>query len=264
MGLKKGRDSVGEEIKLDRRRGGFDEFNQLNARLRDLDDRGLVLSLAAFADDSLRELLRAFMRESAAADQLLDGFNAPLGTFSARIKAAHALGLLTGDQCNDLENLRKIRNAFSHTWEPITFDAPQVKDRILNLSYSSIDDEYPATLADRLRTSIAAILIELRVVTNNIETGGRRLPLIGTRLIAGLGGSEEDQIVRARSDLERLRERLSSAKGREKAFLEMLRDRWLDRLNIAVRNSTPEYRPQFSKLLDSLRAEIAGAQCRPR
>ncbi|UXC90522.1 MltR family transcriptional regulator [Sphingobium sp. RSMS] len=262
--MKKGSKILGEEIKLDRRRDSFDEFNRLNARLRDLDDRGLVLSLAAFADDSLRELLRAFMRVGAAANQLLDGFNAPLGTFSARIKAAHALGLLTDDQFDDLENLRKIRNAFSHTWEAINFEAAQVKDRILNLSYSSIDDEYPATLADRLRTSIAAILIELRVVTNNIETGGRRLRLIGTRLIAGLGGSEEDQIVRARSDLDRLRERLSSAQGREKAFLRLLRDRWLDRLNIAVRNASPENRPQFSTLLDSLRAEIAGAERGPR
>jgi hypothetical protein len=46
--------------------------------LRNLDDRGLVLSLAAFAEDALGSLLREFMIPSEATKQLLEGFNAPL------------------------------------------------------------------------------------------------------------------------------------------------------------------------------------------
>jgi hypothetical protein len=67
--------------------GIFSELNQLTDSLRDLDDRGLVLSLSAFAEDALGSLLKAFLIESESASQLLEGFNAPLGTFSSRIKA---------------------------------------------------------------------------------------------------------------------------------------------------------------------------------
>jgi hypothetical protein len=78
----------------------------------------LVLSLAAFAEEALGALLKAFMTPSEATAQLIEGFNAPLGTFSSRIKAAYAIGLITKEQFLDLERLRKIRNEFAHSWKP--------------------------------------------------------------------------------------------------------------------------------------------------
>ena len=43
----------------------FGGINLLTLSLRDLDDRGLVLSLASFAEEALGELLKAFMTPSA-------------------------------------------------------------------------------------------------------------------------------------------------------------------------------------------------------
>lgn len=59
----------------------FGGINLLTRSLRDLDDRGLVLSLAAFAEEALGELLKAFMTPSEATTQLTEGFNAPLEYF---------------------------------------------------------------------------------------------------------------------------------------------------------------------------------------
>ena len=147
----------------------FRDFNQLMGILTDLDQRGLALTLAAFAEESLGTLLAAFLRsETAAAKELLEGFNAPLGTLSARIRAAYALGLVTEEQFGDLERLRKIRNAFSHSWKPMSFEAPSIAAHIRGLNFNLMDDEYPATLMERFRSTISSLLVELRVTANEI------------------------------------------------------------------------------------------------
>ncbi|WP_241522926.1 hypothetical protein [Chimaeribacter arupi] len=93
----------------------FNDLNILNGYLDSLDERGLILSLAAFSEDSLGKLLSEFMRDSKTSKDLIEGFNAPLGTFSSRIKACYSLGLITDKQYNDLEILRKVRNKFSRS-----------------------------------------------------------------------------------------------------------------------------------------------------
>lgn len=64
----------------------FGRLNSLIGLLGDEDDRGLVLSMAAFAEDILGRLIRAFLLDVKAAEEIVSGFNAPLGTLSARIK----------------------------------------------------------------------------------------------------------------------------------------------------------------------------------
>lgn len=57
----------------------FGGINLLTNSLRDLGDSGLILSLAAFAEEALGELLSAFMGPSKVAKQLVEDFHAPLG-----------------------------------------------------------------------------------------------------------------------------------------------------------------------------------------
>ena len=79
----------------------FGRINHLMHLTRDEDERGLVLSVAAFAEDCLCKLLLAYLRDCKASSDLVEGFNAPLGTFSARIKAAFAIGILSQEQFTD-------------------------------------------------------------------------------------------------------------------------------------------------------------------
>lgn len=98
--------------------------------------RGAVLVACSFLDEQLRAIIDAFLVSSSDKAMLLDGFNAPLGTFSARIKAAHCLGLLTDIERDDLETLRKIRNEFAHSHR-VNFDSQRVVDLCKNIHHAA-------------------------------------------------------------------------------------------------------------------------------
>src|SRR5690606_22499145 len=108
----------------------FGALNEISRLLRNLDDRGLVLSLSAFAEDALGDLVGECMAPVEASKRLLEGFNAPLGTFSSRIKASLALGLISSEQYRDLEHLRKIRNEFAHDWRPVDLTAKAIAGHV--------------------------------------------------------------------------------------------------------------------------------------
>ena len=149
---------------------------------RDEDERGLVLSVAAFAEDCLGRLLSAYLREGKAASDLIEGFNAPLGTFSARIKAGYARGLLSKEQHNDLDLARKIRNEFAHNWEGCSFENQNIKDWIASMSNSRIDDEVADTPKKKFHTTMSCTLVELEYLSSTLGKNGRKVPVVATHL----------------------------------------------------------------------------------
>jgi DNA-binding MltR family transcriptional regulator len=84
-------------------------------------DRGAALVGTAVIDHYLVDVLRAFLISKSAAARLLDGMNAPLGTFSARIDATYALGLIGADEHSECHILRRIRNLFAHQRHGLSF-----------------------------------------------------------------------------------------------------------------------------------------------
>lgn len=90
-------------------------------------DRSLALVAAALIDDRLTEALRSFFCEVPSATKLLDGANAPLGTFSSRTEACYALGLIDIFEHREIGLIRKIRNEFAHAKHGISFHTPRVQ-----------------------------------------------------------------------------------------------------------------------------------------
>jgi mannitol operon repressor len=88
--------------------------------------RGAALTAAAMLDNLLKDIIAAFLIPGEATDALLEGFNAPLGTQSAREKAALAMGLLSDREAREAELIRKVRNEFAHGVH-VTFETPKVK-----------------------------------------------------------------------------------------------------------------------------------------
>ena len=84
-------------------------------------DRGAALVGAALIDLRLTEALRAFMVSNNAADELLEGPTAPLGTFASRIAATFALGLIDAHEKHECHLIRKVRNEFAHRAHGTTF-----------------------------------------------------------------------------------------------------------------------------------------------
>lgn len=139
-----------EELEL-----AFQEFKRES-------DRGAALVAASAIEEVLGTTLSAFMVDNKSKDRLLSGFNAPLGTFSAKISAAHALGLIRQDEYEEIEIIRKIRNEFGHSWKSIDFTTKKIKDLTSNLPWWGLEsEEVNGTARDRFNWCVSLLLTEL-------------------------------------------------------------------------------------------------------
>ena len=99
--------------------------------------RGGVLVAAAFLENLLYQILQSFLIEGKAQEQLLSGFNAPIGTFSAKIALSATLGVITERERRECELIRKIRNKFAHHIHP-TFEDEDIKSLCLELTFRAM------------------------------------------------------------------------------------------------------------------------------
>lgn len=125
-------------------------------------DRGAVLIAGSRFDEVLKALLRAFFRNAASSENLLEGFNAPLGTFSARASACHALGLIEDNEFEEITLIRKIRNEFGHKWKNIGFDSPKIKEFAMKLPWlGPTEYEKGSTPRSRFNSAVVILLSDL-------------------------------------------------------------------------------------------------------
>ena len=136
-------------------------FRTLLAAMKEESPRGMVLTTSSLIDEHLAECLVARMVDHNAVLKLTKGFNAPFGTFSARIVGALAVGLINDDEHHDLEIIRGIRNDFAHQIE-VSFDDQSIKDRCGNFRLKAHD--YEEVVVDpQSQFSTAAISMIMRL-----------------------------------------------------------------------------------------------------
>lgn len=99
--------------------------------------RGGVLVAASFIENLLHKILQAFMIEGKPQEQILTGFNAPVGTLSAKIALAAALGLISERERRECDLIRKIRNRFAHNIHP-KFEDADIKNLCFELTYRAM------------------------------------------------------------------------------------------------------------------------------
>lgn len=109
------------------------EFNQES-------DRGAPLVAASLLDERLKGILQAFFLKSKISSELLNGFNAPLGTSSSRTSAAYALGLIQKNEFDEINLIRKIRSEFGHKWKGVTFNSAPIADLCRSLPWLGPSD----------------------------------------------------------------------------------------------------------------------------
>jgi mannitol operon repressor len=118
----------------------------------------------------MRDTLAAFLIKNASAEVLLSGFNAPLGTFSARIAACHALGLISDHEADQSTILRRVRNEFAHEVE-VTFDSGRVKGLCNNLSVPDRDKD----AKPRAKFMKSAMSMLIQMLNRPYEVGQKQL-----------------------------------------------------------------------------------------
>lgn len=110
--------------------------------LKNESDRGCVLISLAIIDDTVANLIRAAMRNPNVKgkewSQKIFEFNNALGTFSARLDLACAIGLLPDWMYNRLNLLRRFRNKFAHNTCPMSFEDSETNQQFIALIGKSL------------------------------------------------------------------------------------------------------------------------------
>lgn len=151
------------------------EFLGFLPELNKESDRGRVLITCSYLDDLMRRILLAFVIERDSSQRLVEGFNAPLGTFSTRTAAAYALGLITEREFKECDTLRRVRNRFAHNIQA-SFDAQDISDLCRNLTMAAQD--YDAVMVDvRGRYTTAAVALTLGLVNRPAYVASKRRQL---------------------------------------------------------------------------------------
>lgn len=165
------------------------------------DDRAMVLSMAAFIEEALGRILLVYLRDCKATRDLVEGFNAPLGTLSARIKGAYSFGLINEKKFRELEVLRRIRNHFAHDWEGVSLqrnDIAALIGQLDALKEIAPEDRSPWQQdgdRGRLLQSFTTHAMSLSIVELAINTGRLlRLPDVDEQFVAA------SKVVAARRD----------------------------------------------------------------
>lgn len=146
-------------------------FRQLLDELNAESPRGGVMVACATLDDLLAKAIAARLIDDAHVSKLIDGFNAPLGTFSSRIIAAFALGVISKIEFDDLQVIRKIRNDFAHR-TGVSFADPSISDKAMILKLAAQD--YGTVVvppAGRFTTAAVSLILNL---TNRAHYVGRK------------------------------------------------------------------------------------------
>lgn len=162
----------------------LENLNRFLQVVGEQDDRAMVLSLATFIEDTLGRLLLAYFRNCKSTRELVEGFNAPLGTLGSRIKAAYSFGLTTEEQYKDMELLRKVRNQFAHNWEGVTLERNDIQALIGQLSGYTLDHKpIEGRLRQKLLGTLSCCCIELQVFLDRLESGkAEKAPDVSHRL----------------------------------------------------------------------------------
>jgi mannitol operon repressor len=125
----------------------LDEFNRET-------ERGAALAAAACLDDLLGRVIFNFLISNDSGHALVNGFNAPFGTLSARIAACHAMGLISETEFRESEIVRKVRNEFAHKVQ-MSFENDKVRSLCAAMKLSVPGEKKPRAQF----TSAAVVLV---------------------------------------------------------------------------------------------------------
>lgn len=129
-----------EPEKADGRKGVLDALSQIasaelsqehiDAYQREIieisNPRGAAILLAVHVESALEVTLERRLRIPRQNLANVFGFGSPMGTFDRKIRMAYAIRLLTDATYNNLDVVRKIRNAFAHAIVPLSFEMKEI------------------------------------------------------------------------------------------------------------------------------------------
>jgi hypothetical protein len=112
----------------------LDCFKAFSTSLSEESDRARVIVVACWIEEFLKvRLMNEFSKGNADARKALFSENGPFATFSAKINAAFCAGWIDKDVHHDIQVIRKLRNVFAHSYNPVSLDDGKTRDLIQSL-----------------------------------------------------------------------------------------------------------------------------------
>lgn len=132
-----------------------EEFmTEFNKELSAGSDRALVLVTGAMTDELLLRLLKVAL--PFAFDEMFEGGNAVLSSWSARSTIVRSLGLISDEDYRRLNLLRKMRNDMAHKLSLILSDSEfvnRVQELCKGITLNNIPED------DRIKFSVAGLYL---------------------------------------------------------------------------------------------------------
>ncbi len=101
-------------------------------------DRSIPIVAVAFLDDVFKKLLEAYFIDNKKVVKQILEYPGALSNFAARADIAYCLGLIPPKTYQDIVQVRKIRNKFSHSHCPVSFDNQDVADMCKTLHFFTL------------------------------------------------------------------------------------------------------------------------------
>ena len=113
-------------------------------------DRAAVILGASKVEYLLGEILDKYLLPNpASTDDLLEG-DAPIGTFSAKIKLCHRLGIIDDHFAKLLNTFRRLRNGFAHEVTSSSLSTGAARDRVASLAEAFSGTEFFQSLLEKI------------------------------------------------------------------------------------------------------------------
>jgi DNA-binding MltR family transcriptional regulator len=124
----------------------FDEFVSAVKLSSHLSHTAVVVTAAAILEDALEQCLKKKMRPLTKSMEIrLFQAYGPIGTLAAKIDLAYAFDITSEDINRELQLIRKIRNAFSHSKETLRLDKEPIRALFYSLKHpADATGTYPA------------------------------------------------------------------------------------------------------------------------
>jgi hypothetical protein len=118
-----------------RQRPNKHEMPDFFRRLENEAARTAVTVYGAMLESMLEDALTANMMvlHEDRFEELFRGHNAPLGNWSSKTLLAHALGIFSDKVRLQMDQARRIRNAFAHAIRPLDFTNPTIEAECMKL-----------------------------------------------------------------------------------------------------------------------------------
>lgn len=130
-------------------------------------DRAAIIVNAAMVERFVLECLKKKMPSANEEEkQRIFNFEGPCGSFSNRIRLAHALGIFDRQTKREIELIKELRNAAAHCVAPFTYETTEVKGAIkallpgeYHLEIDSYNREWLRILLDRVCARLAVMIM---------------------------------------------------------------------------------------------------------